>query len=785
MNTPCEALATRVQLEELRAELQTLRTQINNLLGQPEEEGAPVVNVLEAGTLQGTLVGSGLLYGLNLVLDDTANTGRMIATRLGGARQALAGATQGLTRIFTTGKATAAGLGALLSQNAGLIIDVASIGLAVTNLATIYVQGERIDSLENTVVNQQNAYNDIYSILIRANDNLEDAQEDINGLEGALLRQTENNQETRFNLDIVSGQVETLNERLGQSERNNRQVIRNFNVLNANFESFAANANQDIEILQENSRVLEQNLRTETENRERLTETVQTLGEFTATLQGRSTELGIEITRLNATQSIQRAQFQQFRTEVTNDVDLIDSRVTDLGARVALVERQVRRRGRVGGGVPANVQTSIANTVNNTGALATALAGNPGSVQSEDGNTTIPIPNNVTWQEILRGDNAWNQVLPRLIEQLPSLSSLEGGSVTPADIDAITANVSGEIDNRIDDWLTRGLQGAGVIGSLGLITSQTRPETFRAQVDQAVCNTVNANDGCIRTGLLNPITNNLSNIANAVGVGSSATSAVNSVRILDAVNETRQFLGQAWQSTPVQATMQGVQTVLLLHNAAMLSRSLGVTITETASLVANALPLENFIGENVDFTASTNNLVTRFLNATIGAETVQSLSQAFASANRILVAAQGMINAVEGMRNSVLEADEIISNRIGIGFNSLRIEGVVGQDIFQPMPTENNFTGRFNRFQNTVSGSREAIEEIGQLASSGSELVQQWAELRQQNDEFVSARDQLRQDTEMFVTNALALEEEEETQSSSPNVDRLDLLEVEPEEPNT
>ena len=66
MTLVCEDLATK-------AELQELRNQINQLLGQPEEEG-DLIDVLELGSLDGTLL-AGTIFLAGTAIQDVALTG--------------------------------------------------------------------------------------------------------------------------------------------------------------------------------------------------------------------------------------------------------------------------------------------------------------------------------------------------------------------------------------------------------------------------------------------------------------------------------------------------------------------------------------------------------------------------------------------------------------------------------------------------------------------------------------------------------------------------------------
>ena len=782
MTTPCEALATKVELEALRNEVATLRQQIINLLGKTEEENAPPIDVLSQGSLAGTLVGGGLVYDLAIATSATGTATQMIVTRLGGVTKVLASATAGISKLAATASAAAAAASTALTANAGLIVDVATIGVAVTNLITIRVQGERIDLLEKELLGWQQSYSDVYSALSRNRGNLEEAQQDIEALEGNLQLSIEANQELRFGLESQGNTISDLQDNLDRSEENNRILKQNVQTLQTDLDNFQEFSTQEIEILKANTETLSRSLQIETENREKVTELAQDLGAQLAEQQGRTDILVDQYQRLGLTQTFQRIELINLRNELNNDVELLDSRVVDLGARVALVEAQVRRQGRSGSGVPANVQTGIANTVNGLGSIATALVGNPATVQSGDDSEPLTVPSNVTWQQILRGDNPWTNVIQAISTQIPDVTNLGGEGVNQADIDAITAGVSGGIDNQIDGALQRALAGAGIAGALSQIQTQTSPDSTRARLEEALCQSAETPQGCLRNKIIDPFRNNFNNIASGLGVALDGVAVGQNASILGKVDTMQNFLNKAWASTPVQATMQGMQTVLLFHNAMMLSRNLGASIGDTASLILNALPLENYLGETIDI----NRLVSDKANALavqiFGQETLTEIAKTLNSANRVLTATQGMLQSVHGIKNALQEGQEIIANRIGIGFNEFQEQGILEDNSFNWMPTNNDFKNPFLGFTQRVSDIDNFVSEINNLAQNGIEVQENFNQLAEQSTEFQSASDKLRESFTLFDEERTTEVATQAQESASPEIERFDLVQLEADE---
>ena len=137
----CEALATK-------AELQELRHQINQLLGQ-KEDGSGFDDVLQLGTLAGTVISAGLVTNIDFVLDK-ANQVKMFLVNGHGSKTRLTQGSKVLTQMSTKTAIAAKGVATMAAN----IIN--AVGIATTGL-NYYVNQLQTDILGMTIDNADRA----------------------------------------------------------------------------------------------------------------------------------------------------------------------------------------------------------------------------------------------------------------------------------------------------------------------------------------------------------------------------------------------------------------------------------------------------------------------------------------------------------------------------------------------------------------------------------------------------------------------------------------------------
>ena len=325
----CEALATK-------AELQELRDQINNLLGQPELGGEPI-NVLESNSFAGTLVGAGLFYGFEII-EDSLKAGKVQISRFvsNGGKKLLTNASnvfsKGFIKANLASKAvqTTARIGSAL---AGSLDIIASVGL---NIATLNTLGYRIDQTEKLIRSYDVSYSSLIKILNDQNEDIDAANANIEQLASQLVEQQGINQELVDEIDKAQVNIDELAEANEAQDKTIKGLLTNIAELKTDFAEYEAEAIAEINSLKAYIESLEKDLKKAETQIENLYTVIDTLATNLADYQARMTEVEIGITKLELQSSIQIAELANLKIAIEQDQQLTDARLDSLEAQLVL-----------------------------------------------------------------------------------------------------------------------------------------------------------------------------------------------------------------------------------------------------------------------------------------------------------------------------------------------------------------------------------------------------------------------------------------------------------------
>ena len=198
MVTPCEDLATKAELEELKS-------QINKLLGQTENGGE--IDVLTEGTLEGTKLENRMTLAQDAIQDisiqgaglavPAALSYQLVKEMQEGKLQWIKKTGSGLTKPLTqvnkvakasatttvqnaaVGTATATAAGTAAASMAVLTSLVGMIGNLAINIASTRILGNRIDQNEKAILSYNKDYTNLINILSNQNNDLDAANQEI------------------------------------------------------------------------------------------------------------------------------------------------------------------------------------------------------------------------------------------------------------------------------------------------------------------------------------------------------------------------------------------------------------------------------------------------------------------------------------------------------------------------------------------------------------------------------------------------------------------------------
>jgi hypothetical protein len=165
--------------------------------------------------------------------------------------------------------------------------------------------------------------------------------------------------------------------------------------------------------------------------------------------------------------------------------------------------------------------------------------------------------------------------------------------------------------------------------------------------------------------------------------------------------------------------------ITTLHNALMLSRSVGETLLSMLSNGLAVFGIKDDGGNPYELGELIGKSVEAAMKETIGTENYTTLSTNFKKANRIYQAAANLGNSIQSLRFSVVSALETIGGwnaRIG---NALRRSGVVNESSYAWMNPSPNFDNKFTRALERVEDTVSQVDSVASEVLSAQETVTQ------------------------------------------------------------
>ena len=173
-----------------------------------------------------------------------------------------------------------------------------------------------------------------------------------------------------------------------------------------------------------------------------------------------------------------------------------------------------------------------------------------------------------------------------------------------------------------------------------------------------------------------------------------------------------------WRTNLISQTLNVLNTILLLHNAAMLSRNLVESIGDMFSLTIEVIQ-RKVLGKDPDETPpiDVNQLIGQgfngLMNDIFGKQLWKTIIIKWNGLNRILTAAANVAYSVRNMFDGVTGAIEIAANNTGKIGNALKNSRVVEQGSYAFMPTNTAArTGRGAQLTNFLNNATD-IPDLG------------------------------------------------------------------------
>ena len=233
------------------------------------------------------------------------------------------------------------------------------------------------------------------------------------------------------------------------------------------------------------------------------------------------------------------------------------------------------------------------------------------------------------------------------------------------------------------------------------------------------------------------------------------------------------FMQRAWKATHMDKALNALNTLLLLHNAALLSRNLGETLSE---LTGQALQILGITDENenpINIHGLLTNRLESIARNIVGDAVYKGVSETWHKASRITSAAANLMWSVRSIMDSSQEIAEWTAENTGRIGNALKRFRVVPSDAFPWMSENVNAqSGIRRRFQRVRDGIDNIDDVAGSLQGVLGEVRSVQEEFNEWDDNFTRFKDEVktlepkeREDNEPALQQAT----QRETVSQPPN----------------
>ncbi len=718
MSIPCEALATKAELNGLatKAELNELKQTIINLLGEKDDDSGDKINVLSTGTLAGTILAGTIIKAKEAIVDVQLagragasvekaladGTAQWVKVKGSGAKTPLPDLTKISKTSITASKTATATAVATKTVSAGAQLAL-TIGAAVVQAVVNKKQQDLnelvLTNLERSESFRNSEYNGIIRLIAKNKENLEASELELLDLQQQVANA--NQQITSLNIGLDAGvkRDNLLSEKIQANEEKAIEALEAYDNLKKQYKELEARTDVEIAELEDNLDELSLSLEDAQANQQLLQEYLENTAIERNQLQARVTEIQDQIDKRSLLTTVQIAEIrelqQQYKNnfvEIESDLSLIDSRFEDLESKI-LANSKVSNRS--GGGFSVRAREAITNSQNKQIETNAKLAGiEPETIQG------YPILD----YQITSVNNPFNSIIDNLI---PQINLEQGGGISEMEYEELSNRLSTEINSAVSTGLV------ALTAIANKIDLQTTPDAIREAAETAVCNTTSPT-GCMTQNIRNPIQQGQANLQNLFTNGLQGIDLVQGQVILDMVTDTNNFMKTAWSNLRINKILDYLNTILLIHNAAMLSKNLAASLGDSISALANNTIdlIKNEDGSDIDINATIGTSLEQFLINLLGAENYTDINQTFQKSSRILNAATNIINTIQFSLAGLAEGLETVGNYTGRIGNSLKKAGAVFESAYGWM--NENFrvkTGRLGEIQSVIDGL-ETVENI-------------------------------------------------------------------------
>lgn len=352
---------------------------------------------------------------------------------------------------------------------------------------------------------------------------------------------------------------------------------------------------------------------------------------------------------------------------------------------------------------------------------------------------------------------------------------------------------SPELISKFDDiglvlvGLTQVVQG--LQNRVQTIENNTSPQAIQNAANAGTCEAFNPG-GCnadIRNNAKNAADNSANSSNNMERVLNN-TSNLADLTLLPIINNKlgpqvngglSGFLQRFARSTHLDKILNALTLLTVLHNAAMLSNNLAVTLGELTSQALSAIGIKDENDSSIDVNAILGKEIQEFFKSILGESVYNNLKLSFQKGSRIVQSARNLHYTVTSMFDSARSIAEWTAENTGRIGNALKRFRVVGSQAYNWMPERVNSQ---TAIQKKWDRMREGLDDLDDAAGSLSSVLgevqnvqEEFKQLKEQKEEFKKSLESATpQDRPNNVPVKTAVDEAKGVSSTSVSISTVD-----------
>ena len=222
--------------------------------------------------------------------------------------------------------------------------------------------------------------------------------------------------------------------------------------------------------------------------------------------------------------------------------------------------------------------------------------------------------------------------------------------------------------------------------------------------------------------------------------GPQGAQAATTGALLAKLATMQKFAETAWKATRLDKVVQLLTLISVIHNAGMLSRSVGETLGELTSNMLATLGIKDETGNAINVNEIIGTSTSNLIKSIVGEEIYNNTSKAWQKANRILSAASQIVYTVRSINDAKTEILEWTAENTGKIGNALKRWGVVGEKSYPWMAervrAQDAHRRRFERITEGLESIEDAANSLSQVTGNVREIQEEYTEFQEQRKAF-------------------------------------------------